>query len=354
MTLLDPAINTTTLAQMEEIDVALIIQILQEDGQEAVSAAVGKGKQPVGSVTDAQVALDLFLEEIEKAKVFASDRRMTKSMQEAARADGHAIILSQEEERFAEHDHSMSIAINNGHTAPPTGEPPLAGHANDAEDYDLIEKLSCIYIDGIDDIEGDRDESDDNGVHESNNMAEQAESSTWAAFKRSKYTRQKHNCIACGDRKHFAQLARAPCGDEYCRECFSHLFQSAMVDETLFPPRCCKQPIPLERNRLFLSADLVQQFRKKATEFSTPNRTYCHDPTCAVFIPPKNYTALTASCEECGDQTCITCKSASHVGDCPNDAQLQQVIQLAREHGWQRCQNCWGMVELDTGCNHMT
>jgi hypothetical protein len=30
------------------------------------------------------------------------------------------------------------------------------------------------------------------------------------------------------------------------------------------------------------------------------------------------------------------------------------VLEAARENGWQRCNNCRRLVELDMGCNHMT
>lgn len=342
------------IAQMDDENAALIFRLLREDGEEAILSVTGKGKRPVGTETDAQVAFNLYLEEIEKAQRFASDRRMTRSIQQAIRMDGHSISLSQVEEQIAEHDHGMSVAISNGNTTSPSPEAIFTGQVGTADDDELIEKLLYIYVDGINDFESDDNSEDSDDIDESYDATDQPESSTWAASRNMKKTRQKRLCVACGDRKHFAQLARAPCGDEYCRECFSRLFRDAMVDESLFPPRCCRQPIPLERNRLFLSTDLVQQFRKKAVEFSTPNRTYCHHPKCAVFIPSKDSTSSTASCDECGRRTCTTCKSASHVGDCPNDEPLQEVIQLAREHSWQRCQNCWGMVELDTGCNHMT
>lgn len=50
----------------------------------------------------------------------------------------------------------------------------------------------------------------------------------------------------------------------------------------------------------------------------------------------------------------MTCKGASHHGDCPNDESLHQVLQLAGQQLWQRCQNCRAMIELNVGCNHIT
>lgn len=342
MAICDLYIDTPTLSHMGDEDASLIIQLLEQDGEEAVATAIGKGKQPIGTETDAQVAIRLFLEEIQRAQMFVSDMRMTRSIQQAVRADGDALVTSQAEEQLAQEDRTMSIALTNGQDA----IAPQTTVADQTDDDDLIAKLTCIYVTGYPDVDSE-DESEEVALSDS------AEGSAWAASRQPQTTRRKHRCAACRDRKHFAELARAPCGDEYCRTCLGRLFQDAMVDESLFPPRCCKMPIPLDRNRLFLSADIVHQFRKRALELSTPNRTYCHNRQCAAFIPGTNYVNNTASCNECQAQTCITCKGATHGGDCPNDEQLQQVIQLARENGWQRCQNCWGMVELITGCNHM-
>ncbi|RYC63074.1 hypothetical protein CHU98_g3131 [Xylaria longipes] len=154
--------------------------------------------------------------------------------------------------------------------------------------------------------------------------------------------------------KHFVDLARAPCRHEYCRECLSDLFKTAMVDESYFPPRCCREDIPVDANRLFLSGDLVQQFKKKSIELSTANRIYCYQPSCSTFIPPSTIKDGVALCPECTVQTCITCKGASHKGDCPADGALQQVLQIARQERWQRCPKCSTMVELNTGCFHIT
>jgi hypothetical protein len=33
---------------------------------------------------------------------------------------------------------------------------------------------------------------------------------------------------------------------------------------------------------------------------------------------------------------------------------LQQLLEFANANEWQRCYSCKTIVELDTGCNHMT
>ncbi|KAJ2999212.1 hypothetical protein NUW58_g67 [Xylaria curta] len=331
----------STFGYIDDEGVALIIQLLRQDSQEIVSTAIGKGKQLEGTETDTQVAFNLFIEELRQAESFAADVRMTRSIQNAIQLDGEEILQAQNEEQVATDDHNLSVSLSNGGSdaLEPRSTPKPSTH-----DDELIDKMACIYITRVEDIESDDDTA----------MTSHPESSAWAASRKVKKTLQRRLCDACGEQKHFAELSRTPCQHEYCRRCLSRLFQDAMVDESLFPPRCCRQPIPLDRSQLFLDADVVRQFRQKAIGFSTPNRTYCRNTDCAAFIPPNNCSSTTASCNQCHSRTCTTCKDAFHDGDCPNDEQLQRVLHLAREQGWQRCQNCWGMVELNTGCDHMT
>ncbi|KAI0133238.1 hypothetical protein F4776DRAFT_655127 [Hypoxylon sp. NC0597] len=306
---------------MSDEDVALVIRLMQEDAEAALSSSMRKGKQVEGSETDGQVALNLFLAELQTAETTFNDRQMARSILQAVQTDGDAIIQCQQEEEVARADHAMSVALSRGQIltrAPEASQIDPTAVPSD----EFIEKLSHIYNTGV-----NQDGSDE--------VPDQPESSSWAA---SRQPSRGRPCEACGDEKHFAQLARAPCQHEYCGPCLTRIFQNATNDESLFPPRCCRQPIPLAESRVFLNAKVAEEFRQKALEYSTPRRTYCHNGGCNKFIP----------------QTCMTCKGASHNNDCPNDEQLQQVLQLAQEQHWQRCQNCWALVELNFGCNHMT
>lgn len=160
-------------------------------------------------------------------------------------------------------------------------------------------------------------------------------------------------CVACTDVFAWKELAEAPCGHAYCRECVLELFRNAMTDESLFPPRCCRQVLSVEKMTPVLGEDLVTRFSAKAIEFSTPVRTYCHDARCSAFIPPSSITGEVARCPECRKRTCTMCKAARHQGDCPQDAALQQVLEVAQGEGWQRC--IWGRMVIHGGaCDHMT
>lgn len=156
-------------------------------------------------------------------------------------------------------------------------------------------------------------------------------------------------------RKVLILVVYAPCGHDYCKDCIIRLFSLATREESLFPPRCCKQSIPLAAADVFFSSNFIKNFEEKSVEFSTVNRVYCAWPTCSVFIPPSHINGDTAVCPTCGFWVCTICKGPPHHGrDCPEDTALSSLIQTARQAGWQRCYRCRRVVELAHGCNHMT
>jgi hypothetical protein len=164
----------------------------------------------------------------------------------------------------------------------------------------------------------------------------------------------KRRCVACQNHKLFFYVARAPCGHEYCEECLRDMIECSMTDESLFPPRCCSQPIYSAAVRFFLTAELVDLYEMKKIEFETSKRTYCSSPRCSAFLTPEHIVDDRGICSDCGTVTCTMCKATAHEGDCPADTDLQLVLETALENGWQRCYSCRRLVELDTGCNHIT
>jgi hypothetical protein len=159
----------------------------------------------------------------------------------------------------------------------------------------------------------------------------------------------------CQEDGRFFDVTPVPCGDTYCRACLQELFQSSFKDESLFPPRCCGQTFPPESIRLFLTAEIVEEYEKKKVEFEDPNRTYCSVPACSIYIRREDIHADCATCPECTSQTCSICKAEWHGnGDCPSDTGLQLVLATAAREGWQRCTSCRALVEHNLGCNHMT
>ncbi|CAF3335890.1 unnamed protein product [Rotaria socialis] len=146
-----------------------------------------------------------------------------------------------------------------------------------------------------------------------------------------------------------------PCKHIYCIDCLQELFTKSMQDETLMPPRCCQQIIPVNLARLTLNE--IENFNAKQLEYSTKDRLYCSRPTCSAFIPPAHITNSIGTCPKpgCGITTCSICKAASHgTLDCPKDEETSGVLAIADQAGWSRCYQCRALVELTQGCFHMT
>lgn len=109
----------------------------------------------------------------------------------------------------------------------------------------------------------------------------------------------------------------------------------------VFPPKCCRIPIPIDICRTLLSPTLTGQLRAKEIEFGTPNRIYCSNTDCSTFIPPGTIRIDVATCVKCRSTTCTKCKKPAHKNaDCLDDPSTQSLVQLAQGEEWQWCYHC--------------
>ncbi|KAJ3552282.1 hypothetical protein NPX13_g11156 [Xylaria arbuscula] len=309
-------------SSIDDNSLTLIVSILSDDASNARSTA--KGKQPERALSDAELALQLYTDELHRAAVYVSDRRMTRSVQGTVQTDTDILIESEWHENVARHDREMAAAQSAGRPHTHTELPANTGLSeNDRETWG---KLASKYING-DNGSGSDDSFNGSTSTESD---VQPGSSTWAAS-RLQISLRHGSCIACTERKSLEDLNQAPCEHYYCGECLEHLFRAAISDESLFPPRCCRLDIPVPITRPFLPNELINQFFEKSIESMTPNKTYCHQSACSAFIPPWKIKNRVATCIKCENMTCETCKGVLHGGDCPSDTGLQQVLEMARE-----------------------
>ena len=182
----------------------------------------------------------------------------------------------------------------------------------------------------------------------------EAESSTWAASRRRDDSTTFRGCVACGTKIHVTESFKTPCGHIYCIACLSILFELATTDETMFPPRCCRQHIPLTSVKLYIDNALYTKFKFKSVEFSATDRIYCFAPFCSAFITSAEAGIDVVTCMQCYQFTCTICKNKAHGGDCPGDTHTQMLLEVANHEGWQRCDGCQRVIELGSGCNHIT
>ncbi|KAH7068557.1 hypothetical protein FB567DRAFT_565247 [Paraphoma chrysanthemicola] len=168
-------------------------------------------------------------------------------------------------------------------------------------------------------------------------------------------------CSSCLDQHAKRDMLELSCSDEsnterhaYCRECLVRLFESSVTDPSHFPPRCCSKIIPFFKCIQFLPAPLFARFIARREELGTPNRTYCSNNQCSKWVRPANIEANVATCAECSQKTCTTCKAKQHEGLCQEDKDVKELMSVARQKRWQMCPSCKEMVELERGCYHIT
>lgn len=321
---------------MDELSVLLVLSLQLEDVDELVRGS--KGKNPVGRPSDADTALTAYRDELLRNKMIMEDRRMGRSISDAVQRDGSTIAAVMVEEQNAAQDREVACRLG-GVRVPK--QITWNWFPEIEVDEEVLRRFSTINC------SEDLEDSDEEVTRASSSkLVPSRDKGQWSPFQK--------QCVACQEKKHKFDTTEVPCTHTYCRGCISDLFEAAMTDESLFPPRCCRQEITLESVTTFLSAALLQRFRSKAVELKTPNRTYCVWPTCSTFIPTEMIAGDTATCPACEQKTCTICKTASHEGDCPNDTALQSLLTTAAANGWQRCYACNRMVELELGCNHMT
>ena len=118
------------------------------------------------------------------------------------------------------------------------------------------------------------------------------------------------DCLACDGSFPYFDTYEAPCAHSYCRGCIRELFSGAIKDETLYPPRCCRQNMAVEKVKPVLGKDLAKRFEEKAVEWDTLYRVYCPVQTCSAFIPPDSGSVYSnrATCPKCAEPVCTQCK----------------------------------------------
>lgn len=311
--------------QIDQATLDLIIQLELQDTQTII-----KGKHREGEQSDAEFAVELYRLELESLALFNYDHSMSHSIAHAVLADGELINEHVFEEEQAMHDREFAIHGEYPEQISRTATPETVMNE------EMIKKLTALYISNAEPL---------NGEPSSSQVAPTVVPATAS---------EQRQCVSCMTDVPFFETVQCPCSHEYCLGCIADLFKAAMHDESLFPPRCCRQPIPLGLNQIFLPAKLVRQYQAKELEYATKDRTYCHLPNCSTFIPSVSIKGDIAICPSCQGETCSICKGPSHEDNCPQDIATLDLFRIATENDWQRCYSCRRIVDLITGCNHIS
>jgi len=342
----------------------------------------GKARMRTASMTDSELAHRLAREEHEAAARIAADRAVALALanriesdedeeeetfaQRRRREQRHAVRYSYNIRDFRTWERRTHELVAFPRTArhvvnqAPSGSRPSSRERHRPESLDRrhrhreavihisdeqrLAQLSNIFADMSD------------GVFDMDNAPAASQSARPPRSKEKRLT--GHDCVVCQDPIRGTEV-RAPCGHYYDASCLSDMFAASARDESIFPPRCCDQNIPLKSVKRLMAAEALQTFVQKAWEYTTPNRVYCSNPRCSRFLgpQPKEYHSHFLRCpaESCGAMTCARCKAEATSGHkCEPGKAEQAILALAQRSGWARCPGCAQLIELTHGCNHMT
>ncbi|KAF7317254.1 RBR-type E3 ubiquitin transferase [Mycena chlorophos] len=329
---------------------ALMQQLLLEDIDAIQSATKGKGRAtdpPI--VSNEECALHALAEDTRLAIQYLQDLEMARSIDHALELDQPVLAVLSTLEEGAEDDHRYAQALDSQQPLPPQSEvqmlmedPHFAALSRDVADAPTAPDGAEVTAD-----------SDDGELQ----VARPSASSAILPV-RPTPGRQRVPCIICHEQFHSRLPFSAPCGHFYCPECLGNLARACIGDESLYPLKCCRQPMPMDGVFAQLGMRLALEFRRKVAEFGTPanDRIYCPTPTCSAFLGSSaNQPSPTIHCRACTTDVCVACKERVHPGQrCGENAALEQVKALARAEGWQTCPGCNRIIELHQGCFHMT
>jgi hypothetical protein len=250
---------------------ALTLQ-LEEFGLASESS---KGKHPVDNPPDFAVAFASFQAELEQYRIFLNDQKLAQSIGAPVHTDATSIgnITSQD---IQAHD-NRRCALQRSNNDPNIEAPPChvaTGVQSNGEDW-ITAVTGTIAAQSVVDF------SDETEVGPSMTYTERQADTIMKLS-------TKFVCTACTGRFPRTNLVTATCSHRYCADCAKKLFMRSTKDEELYPPRCCKQPIPLALVAKNLDAEEVAAFELASVEFTTQNRTYCSNVACGMFIAPDN------------------------------------------------------------------
>ncbi|EJD53297.1 hypothetical protein AURDEDRAFT_157868 [Auricularia subglabra TFB-10046 SS5] len=158
-------------------------------------------------------------------------------------------------------------------------------------------------------------------------------------------------CAACFEDIDGGEVV-TPCSHHYHRGCMAGLFEAAVTDDWLFPPKCCGQRIDVDTVLDALPRDVRRRSLSRLSEIENLLRVYC---PCGAVLGMQHDLPPFVTCVECAAVVCASCRSA-HPEDltCAQHEDALPIVDMANTHSWRRCPGCRSYVERTDGCPHMT
>ena len=166
------------------------------------------------------------------------------------------------------------------------------------------------------------------------------------------------DCVACSDNLSSDNLVKISCEHQYCKKCFGLFIEKSLQ---AFPPKCCSIPVAFLTVADNVSPAVFDRYRARQDEIKNATALYCGVRKCGVKIDDDMIEGTRAFCRACRRDTCTLCRGGFQrkvgakevVHFCKKDKAREQVLELAKQEGWQSCFNCGNLVELNFGCHHM-
>ncbi|KIK53426.1 hypothetical protein GYMLUDRAFT_178922 [Collybiopsis luxurians FD-317 M1] len=324
----------------------LIAQLTLDDISAITSTRKGKARDD-SLLTDEQVAFRLFEQE---NLALVQTLKLARSLQDAIDSDTDVLSRLSAVDVGAVDDRRYAEALSLGQRLPEKTE------AQRALETPLMFQFFSLTED-----DSEEDSSNDFRLVPAAYLHPASFLPTLSQITPIIFLHSRVECVICGDRFRALSIFKATCEHHYCLDCLRELVQACLGDESLFPLRCCQQPLHVTSVLRLLSADIRRQFEAKSREFSTlPNhRVYCSNPTCSRFLGSSEVDDSLGRrdihCSDCSTPTCKLCKQRSHPnGNCGENTALIELKALAEREHWQTCPRCSRIIELRYGCYHMT
>ncbi|KAL8290135.1 hypothetical protein RQP46_003074 [Phenoliferia psychrophenolica] len=155
----------------------------------------------------------------------------------------------------------------------------------------------------------------------------------------------------------------------YCIGCLAGYIQSKIEDMTrdkVFPISCPESTLEITDDvaARILGPDNLEgwHYRKLLDGSET---LFCPNKRCSARVARgSDETNPQAQCPSCSKAMCVPCKSQWHTGytceafkQLPPEARDPEdfgLLRLADNEGWRRCPGCKAVIELESGCYHIT
>lgn len=198
-----------------------------------------KNSEVEGQQPDDVVSFDLLKDELQRMGTTISDRRLAASAALAVYQDEAIISRMQREDAIALRDHQLARRLGG---MPETR--PEDRRAQQIRVENLSENFAKLNVFNQDVYFFDEVDISSAATGSGSGSASAAGSS--ASFKGKELdTVPMQVCVIFDEENHLYDVLQAPCDHFYCRFCFHSLVDASTRDESLFPPRCCLEVIPL-------------------------------------------------------------------------------------------------------------